>query len=135
MSSLLKTFTISLVLQVNGKYILKSGTDFRNFSVVTLDFSGGKSESPESSSKDNDNAKTDGIQVEISSVDVTKDFEPDPELSSLLEKYKGKGPSRKDVPSKYGLFDPLPPPCPPYDVTVTTKVALLCPLWADPPSP
>ena len=29
------------------------------------------------------------------------------------------GPSRKDVRSKLGLFDPLPP-CPSYDVTVTT---------------
>ena len=42
------------------------------------------------------------------------------------------GPSIKDVPSKSGLFDPLPP-CPPYDVAVTIKVALLCPLWTDPP--
>ena len=51
-------------------------------------------------------------------------------VSALL----GKGASIKDVPSKSGLFDPLPP-CPPYDVIVTIKVALLCPLWADPPSP
>ena len=27
------------------------------------------------------------------------------------------------------------PPCPPYDVIVTVKVALLCPLWATPPLP
>ena len=27
---------------VNGKYILKSGTDFRQFSVLTVDFSGGE---------------------------------------------------------------------------------------------
>ena len=46
----------------------------------------------------------------------------------------GWGPSIKDIRSKLGLFDPLPP-CPSYDVTVTTQVSLLCPLWADPPSP
>ena len=45
-----------------------------------------------------------------------------------------EGPSIKVVPSKSGLFDPLPP-CPLYDVIVTIKVALLCPLWADPPLP
>ena len=27
------------------------------------------------------------------------------------------------------------PPCPLYDVIVTIKVALLCPILADPPSP
>ena len=43
-----------------------------------------------------------------------------------------KGPSIKDVRSKLGLFDPSPP-CPSYDVTVTTQVSLICPLWADPP--
>ena len=46
---------------------------------------------------------------------------------------KSKGPFIKDVPSKPGLFDPLPLPFPPYDVIVTLKVALLCPLWAEPP--
>ena len=29
---------MNCTLQVNGKYILKSGTDFRQFSVVTLTF-------------------------------------------------------------------------------------------------
>ena len=79
---------------MNGKYILKSGTDFRNFSVVTLDFNAASN--TESSSEDAAGGGGDkptiassGLQVEISSVDVTKEFEPDPELSSLLEKYKG----------------------------------------------
>ena len=27
-----------ILLQVNGTYILKSGTDFRQFSLLTLDF-------------------------------------------------------------------------------------------------
>ena len=80
---------------MNGKYILKSGTDFRNFSVVTLDFNAASN--TESSTSDDagagdkpaTSAASSGLRVEISSVDVTKEFEPDPELSSLLEKYKG----------------------------------------------
>ena len=53
---------------------------------------------------------------------------------TTYQKIDTLGASIKDVPSKSGLFNPLPP-CPPYDVIVTIKVALLCPLWADPPSP
>jgi 5'-nucleotidase len=59
---------------VNGTYVLKSGTDFRQFSVITVDFS---------------TLETRPV-VEIDSVDVTKDFEPDNELESLLEKYTDK---------------------------------------------
>ena len=90
------------VIQVNGKYILKSGTDFRNFSVVTLDFSGkadadekkadeeaDKSEESEKKEKNGEDSEPVGLQVEISQVDVTKEYEPDAELVSLLEKYKG----------------------------------------------
>lgn len=54
--------------------MLKSGTDFRQFSVITVDFS---------------TLETRPV-VEIDSVDVTKDFEPDNELESLLEKYTDK---------------------------------------------
>jgi 5'-nucleotidase len=56
---------------VNGTYILKSGTDFRQFSTVTLDFS------------------QENLQVDIESVDVTSEYEPDNELTSLLEQYTG----------------------------------------------
>ena len=52
--------------------MLKSGTDFRQFSKVTLDFG----EKP--------------VSVEIEAVDVTKSYEPDLELESILEKYTGK---------------------------------------------
>ena len=55
--------------KVNGTYILKSGTDFRQFSKITLDFK----ESP--------------VNVEIEAIDVTKNYEPDVELDSILEKY------------------------------------------------
>jgi len=55
--------------KVNGTYILKSGTDFRQFSMVTLDF------------------REETVGVEVEAINVTKDFEPDPELEALLEKY------------------------------------------------
>ena len=57
---------------MNGKYILKSGTDFRQFSVVTLKFGEGKA------------------TAEIEAVEVTKDFEPNNELKTQLEKYTGE---------------------------------------------
>ena len=57
---------------MNGTYILKSGTDFRQFSTITLDFS------------------QENLQVDIESVDVTSDYEPDNELTSLLEQFTGK---------------------------------------------
>lgn len=60
--------------QVNGIYVLKSGTDFRQFSVISVDFEKG----------------TKKPVVEIDSVDVTSDFEPDNELASALEKYSEK---------------------------------------------
>ena len=64
-------------LQINGTYILKSGTDFRQFSLLTLDFS----QNP--------------VEVEIEEVNVTSEFEPDNELNTLLEKYTGKWKVRK----------------------------------------
>ena len=63
---------VFLYIQVNGTYILKSGTDFRQFSTITLDFS------------------EENLQVDIESVDVTSEYEPDNELSTLLEQYTGK---------------------------------------------
>ena len=51
---------------------MKSGTDFRQFSKVALDFK----ESP--------------VNVVIEAVDVTKSYEPDVELDSILEKYTGR---------------------------------------------
>jgi len=59
---------------VQGTFVLKSGTDFRQFSVVTVDFS---------------TLATKPV-VEIDSVEVTQDFEPDNELATALEKYSEK---------------------------------------------
>ena len=53
---------------------MKSGTDFRQFSVITVDFS---------------TLATKPV-VEIDSVEVTADFEPDNELESALTKYSEK---------------------------------------------
>ena len=59
------------MFQVNGKYILKSGTDFRQFSKVTLDF------------------QHHPVKVDITAVDVTRECDPDPELESVLSQYSG----------------------------------------------
>jgi len=62
-----------MIFQVNGTWILKSGTDFRQFSLVTLDFT------------------EDPIEVSIEAVDVTAAaFEPDNELNEELSKYSNK---------------------------------------------
>ena len=57
---------------MNGTYILKSGTDFRQFSKLTLDF------------------KKTPVNVEIEAIDVTKNYEPDVELEKILSKYTGR---------------------------------------------
>ena len=67
---------------VNGKYIIKSGTDFRQFSVLTVDFSGGGGgEEKESSYK---------TEVDVEAIEVTSKFEPDNELAAALSKYTDK---------------------------------------------
>lgn len=58
------------VKKVNGKNIVKSGTDFRQFSRVTLTFTAS------------------GVTVDVAEVNVTSDFAEDPELRELLSKYK-----------------------------------------------
>ena len=57
--------------KVNGTYILKSGSDFRQFSTISLDFR----ESP--------------VVVEIDCVEVDKEQEPDTELAKCLEQFTG----------------------------------------------
>ena len=56
---------------MNGKYILKSGTDFRQFSAITMNFT---EEKP---------------TVEIEAVEVTAEYEKNPALDAQLEKYSG----------------------------------------------
>ncbi|CAK1543627.1 unnamed protein product [Leptosia nina] len=57
------------VLEINNKYIVKSGTDFRQFSKININFSG---EAP---------------RVDISEVGVTSSFAEDPVLKSKTDKY------------------------------------------------
>ena len=57
--------------KVNGTYILKSGSDFRQFSTISLDFR----ESP--------------VVVEIDCVEVNKELEPDTELGKCLDQFTG----------------------------------------------
>ncbi len=60
------------MFQVKGKYVLKSGTDFRQFSVITINFS---EEKP---------------VFDIQRVEVTHKVLPDAELTTMLAKYTGK---------------------------------------------
>ena len=57
--------------KVNGKFILKSGTDFRHFSKITLDF------------------LHDPVQVDIEAVNVTRKYEADSDLEAVLSQYSG----------------------------------------------
>ncbi|XP_069676582.1 mannosylglucosyl-3-phosphoglycerate phosphatase isoform X2 [Periplaneta americana] len=57
------------VNQINGKYVIKSGTDFRNFSKITLNF---------------DKASVD---VSVEEIAITSQYAEDPTLKQLLEKY------------------------------------------------
>jgi 5'-nucleotidase len=63
---------IFLSSQVNGKYIIKSGTDFRQFSKIVLNFD-----------------KT-SVDVNVEEISVTSAFPEDPVLKQLLEKYASK---------------------------------------------
>ena len=59
-------------LQVNGKYVLKSGTDFRNCSKLTLLQNGI------------------GWTVEIERIDLTSDYPEDPELKAVVGTMLGR---------------------------------------------
>ncbi|XP_054273801.1 trifunctional nucleotide phosphoesterase protein YfkN isoform X2 [Macrosteles quadrilineatus] len=58
------------VKKVNERYIIKSGTDFRQLSKITLKFS-----------------TTGEVEVEVEELNVTADIEEDPTLHKMLEKY------------------------------------------------
>ncbi|KAG8188882.1 hypothetical protein JTE90_014942 [Oedothorax gibbosus] len=57
------------IKKVNGKYIIKSGTDFREFSKISLDFS------------------SKPVQVEIEKIEVTSKFHEDEDLKQQLAVY------------------------------------------------
>lgn len=64
------------IKQVNGKYIIKSGTDFRQFSKITVNF--------------DKTGSNDNPEVTIEEVNVTSEIQEDPKLKEKLEKYTSK---------------------------------------------
>jgi len=82
---------------VNGKYILKSGTDFRQFSVVTLTFNEEKEKDKEGEGADGEGKEGAGgdkkpfrrVSAEIECVEVTREKFPatDADLEKDLEKF------------------------------------------------
>lgn len=61
------------VIQINGKYIIKSGTDFRQFSKITIGFDRpGIGATPD---------------VNIEEINVTSSYPEDPKLKEKLDKY------------------------------------------------
>lgn len=64
------------VIQINGKYIIKSGTDFKQFSKITINFDKpGIGATPE---------------VNIEEINVTSSYPEDAKLKEKLEKYSSK---------------------------------------------
>lgn len=61
------------VIQINGKYIIKSGTDFKQFSKITVNFDrAGPGATPD---------------VSIEEINVTSSYAEDGKLKEKLEKY------------------------------------------------
>ena len=56
---------------MNGTTILKSGSDFHQFSKIVIDF------------------REDPVEVETEKIDVSKEYEFDTELSKHLEEFSG----------------------------------------------
>ncbi len=84
---------------MNGKYILKSGTDFRQFSVITLDFTPPEEEEEEGEAAPEEKIKappppqssSGRAKVEVEMVEVTADkFAPDEDMARELDKYTGE---------------------------------------------
>jgi len=61
-----------IVRLINGKYVIKSGTDFRNFALVTLSFP--------------DDPK-DKVKVSVEEREVTKDIEEDETIKRIVDEY------------------------------------------------
>lgn len=57
---------------MNGKYIIKSGSDFRNFSRISLNFE-----------------KNNSVSVDIEEIRVTSSYPEDEVLKEKLEHYSG----------------------------------------------
>lgn len=60
------------IKQINKKYIIKSGTDFRQFSKITINF---------------DNVINSSPEIQIEEINVTAQYNEDVKLKEKLEKY------------------------------------------------
>ena len=69
---------------MNGIYVLKSGTDFREFSEVTLDF-----------------RENGDIDVTINKVEVNSSIPEDPAVKDVVQKFESKYINR--VHTQYGI--------------------------------
>lgn len=58
------------IKKINDKYVIKSGTDFRQFSKISLNF-------------------TNEPRITVEEIKVTKNYEEDPAMTKHLEKYSG----------------------------------------------
>ena len=66
------SFKIAFSLQINGKYVIKSGTDFRELSKITLQFS------------------EDKVDVDVQKIVIDSSIEEDPDTKVVVQKYTGK---------------------------------------------
>jgi 5'-nucleotidase len=69
-------------LIVNGKHVIKSGSDFREFAVITLDFTPGRTD----------------IVSSVEFVNVTKDIPEDEEIKQVVESFNSIISEKMEVP-------------------------------------
>ena len=62
-----------VLFKINGVQVIKSGTDFREFSCITVNFN-------------TDNSFT----VDVQRIEITRDIPEDPEVKSTVDKYVGE---------------------------------------------
>ena len=72
MSKLILLLPLSL-FKINGVQVTKSGTDFREFSCITVNFNA-------------DNSFT----LDVQRIEITSDIPEDPEVKSTVDKYVGE---------------------------------------------
>ena len=71
--SILGTKTKWFNFKVNGKHVIKSGTDFRYIGQLTLTF-------------DDENDK---VTVDVEKITITQDIPEDPAVKAIVEKFSG----------------------------------------------
>ncbi|XP_022779638.1 5'-nucleotidase-like isoform X2 [Stylophora pistillata] len=66
--------------KINGIHVIKSGTDFREFSIITVTF------------EDNNNrsSSNNSFSIEVQRIEITSDIPEDTEVKSTVDKYVGE---------------------------------------------